>query len=181
MPKRKIIVHIASSADGYIARRDGGLDWLTDRPAPKGFYGLPEFARSIDAKILGRRTFDLSVTMGAKFGADSAHYVFSRHPAPRSVPEGVTFVTESIGAFAERLRKGGGKNIWMMGGGELIASFLDQGAIDEFIISVIPIFIGDGIPLFAPRHRDVPLRLVSVQSFSDGVVQTRYEVQPAVV
>ena len=107
------------------------------------------------------------------------HYVFSRHPAPRSLPEEVSFVTESIGAFAERLRNGGGKNIWMMGGGELIASFLDQDAIDGFIISVVPIFIGDGIPLFAPRHRDVRLRLVSAQPFPDGVVQIRYEVQPA--
>jgi dihydrofolate reductase len=56
--KRKIIVHIATSADGYIARPNGNLDWLTSRPAPKGFYGLPKFAQSIDAKILGRTTFD---------------------------------------------------------------------------------------------------------------------------
>src|SRR5262249_57032435 len=74
--KRKIIVHIAMSTDGYIARPDGNLDWLTSRPAPKGFYGLPEFARSIDAKILGRKTFDLSLRMGAKFSADDVRYVF---------------------------------------------------------------------------------------------------------
>ena len=106
--------------------------------------------------------------------------MFSRHPAPRSLPEGVTLVTEPIGAFVERLRNGGGENIWM-GGGELIASFLDQDAIDEFIITVTPVFIGDGIPLFAPRHRDVPLRLASVQPFSDGVFQIRYEVHPEAV
>jgi dihydrofolate reductase len=63
--KRKIIVHIATSADGYIARPDGSLDWLTSRPAPKGFYGMPEFTCSVDAKLLGRKTFDLSVEMGA--------------------------------------------------------------------------------------------------------------------
>ena len=177
MPKRKITVHIATSADGYIARRDGELDWLTSRPAPKGFYGLPKFARSIDAKILGRKTFDLSVKMGAKFSGDDVHYVFSRHPAPTSLPAGVEFVTESISAFVERLRKEEGKNVWMMGGGELIASFLDDRAIDDFIISVIPTFIGEGIPLIAPRHRDVPLRLLSVRRFSDGVVQLHYDVQ----
>jgi dihydrofolate reductase len=59
--KRKIIVHIATSADGYIARPNGNLDWLTSRPAPKGFYGLPKFAQSIDAKILGRTTFDSTI------------------------------------------------------------------------------------------------------------------------
>jgi dihydrofolate reductase len=176
VPKRKIIVHIATSTDGYIARPDGELDWLTSRPAPKGFYGLPTFARSVDAKIVGRHTFDVSVKMGARFSADDVHYVFSRGPAPRSIPSGVTFVTESIGAFVERRRKEAGKNLWLMGGGELIASFLDERAIDEFIISVIPMFIGEGIPLIAPRHRDVPLRLLSTQPFPDGVVQLHYRV-----
>ena len=91
--KRKIIVHIATSADGYIARRDGDIHWLTNRPAPKGFYGIPKFAKSIDATILGRKTFDISLEMGATYKADDVHYVFSRRPAPNSVPAGVEFVT----------------------------------------------------------------------------------------
>src|SRR5262245_36513873 len=161
MPGRKIIVHIATSADGYVARSDGNLDWLTERPAPKGFYGLPEFERSIDVKILGRKTFDWSLQMGARFGASAAHCVFSRHPPPAAVPAGVHFVTESIGAFAERLRRQAGKNVWLMGGGEIIGSFLDEGAIDEFVISVVPTFIGEGRPLLRPRHRDVALRFRS--------------------
>jgi dihydrofolate reductase len=101
---RKIIVNIATSADGYVARLDGNLDWLTERPAPEGFYGLPEFERSIDAKILGRKTFDRSVQMGARFRGDAVHYVFSRGVPPASVPDGVHFITESIRAFTERLR-----------------------------------------------------------------------------
>jgi dihydrofolate reductase len=145
--KRKIIVHIATSADGYIARPDGNLDWLTNRPAPKGFYGLPKFMRTVDAKILGRKTFDLSVKMGANFSANDVHYVFSRQPPPPSVPVGVRFVTQPIHAFAKQMRAQTGKNMWLMGGGELIASFLDEGAIDEFIISFIPMFIGEGIPV----------------------------------
>lgn len=177
MPNRKIIVNIATSADGYVARTDGNLDWLTRRPAPKGFYGLPKFSGSIDAKILGRKTFDLSLKMGASFSADNVHYVFSRRPPPASVPAGVQFVTESIGVFAERLQKEAGKNIWLMGGGAIIGSFLDQDAIDEFIITVVPTFIGEGIPLIAPKHRQVPLRLLSLQPFPDGVVQVHYGVQ----
>jgi dihydrofolate reductase len=177
--KRKIIVHIATSADGYIARPDGDLDWLTSRPAPKGFYGMPEFTRSVDAKIVGRKTFDLSIEMGAHFSADDPHYVFSRRPPPASVPAGVEFVSQSIGAFATRLRSQAGKNIWMMGGGEIIASFLDENAIDEFVITVAPIFIGEGIPLIAPRHREVPLHLRSVTPFPNGVVQVHYDVLTA--
>jgi dihydrofolate reductase len=177
VPHRKIIVNIATSADGYVARPDGNLDWLTERTAPKGFYGLPEFERSTDAKILGRKTFDQSLQMGARFSAAAVHYVFSRRPPPAPVPPGVHFVTESIGAFAERLRTQAGKNVWMMGGGEIIGSFLDEDAIDEFIISVVPAFIGEGIPLLAPRHREVTLHLLGVQKFPDGVVQLHYEVQ----
>ena len=173
---RKIIVHIATSADGYIARRDGDIEWLTRRPAPKGFYGLPKFTKSIDATILGRKTFDVSVAMGAAFTPKNVHYVFSRRPPPASVPAGVEFVTGPIPAFVERLRKQPGKNIWMMGGGEIIGSFLDADAIDEFFISVVPTFIGDGIPLIAPKHRDVPLRWRGAKSFPDGVVQLHYEV-----
>jgi dihydrofolate reductase len=78
--------------------------------------------------------------------------------------------------FAQRLRAAPGKHIWMMGGGELIASFLDAGEIDEFDIHVMPVFIGEGIPLVAPRHRDVPLRLRSSRKYSDGVVRLRYEI-----
>jgi dihydrofolate reductase len=175
--KRKIIVHIATSADGYIARPNGDIEWLTKRPAPKSFYGIGMFMKSIDTKLLGRKTYDLSVQLGAKFDTKTPHYVFSRRPAPASVPAGVEFVSEAIGAFAKRLRTGKGKDIWMMGGGEIIASFLDEGAIDDFIISVIPTFIGEGIPLIAHRHRHVPLRLHSVRRFSDGVVQVHYKVQ----
>ena len=175
MGQRKIIVNIATSADGYVARPNGDLDWLTDRPAPKGFYGLPAFERSIDSKILGRKTFDRSLELGAHFSSDRVHYVFSRQP-PVSAPDGVRFVTEPIRAFAKRLRNEEGKNIWMMGGGEIIAGFLDERAIDEFIITVVPVFIGKGIPLFAPRHGDVALRLIDVQRFPDSVVQLRYDV-----
>jgi dihydrofolate reductase len=177
MPQRKIIVNLATSADGYIARSDDNLDWLTERPDPPGFYGLAEFERSTDARILGRKTFDHSLKMGARFSARTPHYIFSRRPPPASVPAGVQFITEPIGAFAGRLRSQPGKDIWMMGGGEIIGSFLDEDAIDEFIISVMPVFIGEGIPLLGPRHRDVPLRLLGVTPFPDGVFQSHYEVQ----
>lgn len=176
MAQRKIIVNIATSADGFIARPDGNLDWLTERPAPKGFYGLPAFTKSIDAKLLGRKTYDLSLRFGAHF-AGTPHYVFSRRRPPARIPDGVQFVSEKIAAFAKRLRAEKGKNIWMMGGGEIIAAFLDEGAIDEFIITVMPTFIGEGLPLIAPRHREVPLRLLAVKRFSNGVVQLHYRVQ----
>src|SRR5260370_32426223 len=174
--RRKVIVHIATSADGYIARPDGDLEWLTSRPAPEGFYGMNAFMRSIDTKLLGRKTYDVSLRMGAKFDSKNRTIVFSRHAPPSDSPSGVEFVNDAIGPFVSRLREEPGKDIWLMGGGDLIASFLDAQSIDDFVLSVVPVFIGDGIPLIARRHRRVPLDLQSVERFEDGLVQLHYRV-----
>jgi dihydrofolate reductase len=174
---RRVIVHIAASADGYIARPDGDLDWLTSRPAPKGFYGMDAFMKTVDTKILGRRTFEESVRLGAKFGVKDRTIVFSRQAPPANAPPGVEFVSGAIASFVNGLRDRPGKDIWLMGGGDLIASFLDERAIDEFVVSVVPVFIGDGIPLIARRHRHVALQLLSNERFEDGLVQLRYRVQ----
>lgn len=180
---RNIIARIATSADGFIARRDGSVDFLNERPRPKGSYGMGEFYRSIDTILWGRRTYDVALEFqrqgvkGAAFDPNVKNYVFSRNP-PAAPPPGVEFVSEDVKPFARRLRAVPGKDIWMMGGGGLIASFLDAGEIDEFTIHVIPTFIGEGIPLIQPRHRLVPLELRSVRRFPDGVVQLRYRVRP---
>jgi dihydrofolate reductase len=175
--RRKVIVHIGTSADGYIARPDGDLEWLTSRPAPKGFYGMDAFMKTVDTKVLGRKTYDISLRLGAKFDPNNPTIVFSRHPPTADIPSGVEFVSDAIGPYVSRLREQTGKDIWLMGGGEIIASFLDAQAIDEFVISVAPVFIGEGIPLIARRHRHAPLELQSVERFEDGLVQLHYRVQ----
>ena len=179
--RRKIIVYIATSADGYIARPDGDVEWLNRRPRTVD-YGMRAFYPTIDTILWGRKTYDWVLDYykergrkGGMFDTKLANYVFSRKPPKRETP-GVAFVSEPVKAFARRLRATPGKHIWMMGGGDLIASFLDAGEIDEFDIHVIPTLIGEGISLVAPRHRDVPLRLRSSRKYSDGVVRLRYEV-----
>jgi dihydrofolate reductase len=178
MPKRRnVIVHIATSADGYIARPDGDLEWLTSRPAPEGFYGMNAFMRTIDTTLIGRKTFEVSLRLGATFDRKRRTIVFSRQAPPRDAPAGVEFAGDAVVEVVERLRAQPGKDIWLMGGSDLIASFLDAQAIDEFAVSIVPAFIGDGIPLIARRHRHVPLDLLSSERFDDGVVQNRYRVR----
>jgi dihydrofolate reductase len=179
--RRKIIVYIATSADGYIARPDGDVEWLNRRPRTVD-YGMGAFYTTIDTILWGRKTYDWLLDYykkrgrkGGMFDTKVANFVFSRKP-PKRATLGVEFVSEPVKAFAQRLRATPGKHIWMMGGGELIASFLDAGEIDEFDIHVIPTLIGEGIPLVAPRHRDVRLRLRSARKYPDGVVRLRYEV-----
>ena len=173
---RKIIVHIAASADGYIARPDDDIEWLTSRPAPDGFYGMDAFMKTVDTLVMGRKTYEVGLALGGQFPSTGRAIVFSRRPPPPDLPAGVEFVSGDIRAFAEALRAQEGRNVWMMGGGDLIAAFLDADAIDEFVISVVPTFIGDGIPLIARRSRHVPLELQSVERFDDGLVQLHYRV-----
>ena len=140
------------------------------------------FYKTIDTIVWGRRTYDWLLNYYKRRGKTKglfdtrlANYVFSRKP-PKTAASGVEFVSGRVKAFAQRLRATPGKQIWMMGGGGLIGSFLDAGEIDEFDIHVIPVFIGKGIPLVAPRHRDIPLRLRSSKKYPDGVVRLRYAV-----
>jgi dihydrofolate reductase len=173
--QRKIVVLLATSADGFIARRDGAVDWL-DRPMPRGNYGMNEFDRSIDTVIMGRKTYDFAREHGMPAGHPGARtFVFST-TLKRSPHPNVTIVKGDVPGLAKRLRSEKGKDIWLMGGGEIIASFVDAKAVDEFIIHVIPVFIGEGIPLLAPRHRTTPLKLLATRKFSDGVVQLHYAV-----
>jgi dihydrofolate reductase len=178
---RKIVVYLAASADGYIARPDGDVEWLNRRP-DKYDYGMREFYPTIDTVLIGRKTYDWAMDYAQKTGMKGsvfdrklANLVFSRKP-PKEVAPGAQFVSEPVKDFVRRLRATPGKNIWMMGGGELIASFLDAGEIDEFDIHLIPVFIGEGIPLIAPRHRDLELTLLTSQAFPDGVVRLHYKV-----
>src|SRR6266481_1529279 len=178
--KRKIIVYISTSADGFIARADGSVDWL-DRPRPKDNYGMGAFYKSIDTILWGRKTCDMALDFqkkgvsGSAFDTRVKNYVFFRRTLPQlGAPAGVEFVTEPIKAFATRLRQKKGKDIWIMGGAGIIASFLDAGEIDEFMIHVIPIFIDEGIPLIAPGRRTVPLELLSCTKSPDGVLELHY-------
>lgn len=99
--RRQVIVHIATSADGYIARPDGDLAWLTSRPKPEGFYGLNAFMNSVDTKLLGRKTYEMSRTI-----------VFSRHAPPADAPSGVEFADAASGPFMTQLHEQPGKDIW---------------------------------------------------------------------
>lgn len=131
---------------------------------------LPFFLRS--------NTYRKGIEMGMKpagFGKEIKNYVSSRQ-AQESLERGVEFISEPIKTFAQRLRSQPGKDIWMMGGGGIIGSFLDEREIDEFIIHVVPIFIGAGIPLIEARHRAVPLKLVSCRSYPDGVARLHYSI-----
>ena len=162
---RKFIVQVATSADGFICRPDGGYDFL-DRPWPKHQYGMPAFVKSIDTIIMGRKTFDL----GGSAWKGKKVYVMSHE---KRKAKDVTFFSDAP-ALAKKIRATKGKNVWLFGGAESISAFLDAGEVDEIMMAVVPVLIGEGMPLLAPRHRTIPLTLVEAKSFEDGVVLLHY-------
>lgn len=174
--KRKFIVYVATSADGFIARNDGSVDWL-ESPRLKGSYGMGAFYRTIDTCVLGRKTYEQAVKFGMADGYQGKkNYVLSRTVKKVKSPK-ISVVGDDVAAVAQRLRAENGKHIWLVGGAELIAGFLDAGEVDEFMIHVIPHLIGEGIPLISPRHRNLPLKLLACRTFADGVVSLRYGVE----
>src|SRR4029077_16289379 len=100
--RRNVIVHIAASADGYIARPDGDLEWLTSRPAPPGFYGMNAFMKTIDTLLLGRKTYEVSLSLGGKFDSKTRTIVFSHNPPPPDAPAGGGFGSRASGPVGNR-------------------------------------------------------------------------------
>ena len=168
---RSVVLGLGISLDGYIARPDGAVDFLF---MPKDYSMAPFFA-SVDTAIMGRKTFDAARKMGGSFGGSAmASYVFSRTEAPGE-REGVVFVKQSPAAFVARLRKKRGKNIWLMGGGELAREFLKADLVDELHIGIVPVLVGAGIPLFPSGFPQREFMLVENKTYSKGLITLRYK------
>lgn len=166
---RRVIYFVASSLDGFIARQDGGIDWLfTDQD-----YGYQQFLAGIDTVVMGRKTYDLCLTFGEYPYRSLQNFVFSRSQADFTH---AVAVTEPVPRFVERLRAAPGKNIWLVGGGVLAGEFFAAGAVDELRVFVHPTLIGSGLPLAAGLLRDVTLQLKATQAFNTGLVELAYDV-----
>ena len=169
MPEVKLF--IATSLDGFIAERDGGVDWLfTDND-----YGYTSFFDSIETLIMGRRTYEQVLGFGEWPYGEKPTYVFTRN-APAGDHPHVEFVSGDAGSFVEGLRRRSSGDIWLVGGAALVSVFRELRLIDEYILSVHPVLLGDGIPLFERPLPRESLRLREVISFDSGLVQLRYAV-----
>ena len=173
---RNVQLYIAASIDGYIARTDGGIDWLSSVEKENEDYGYGEFLDSVDTTLMGRKTYDDVRGFGGPFPYPGLNnYVFSRQEqGPDSNP--VQHVTENPAAFVKGLKSQPGGNIWLIGGGQLNTLLLNAGLIDEMILSIIPIVLGEGIPLFGGHPKETKWRLTKHEVFDTGLVQVRYRV-----
>ena len=166
---RKVILFIATSLDGYIANKDGSVDWLfTDQD-----YGASAFMKTIDTILMGSKTFDKARQYGFSYFKGKKIYVFTKSKKLKAVNE-VEIIDEDAVSFTRKLIRKKGKNIWLMGGGELASSFQKTNLINEYMLFVHPIILGEGIPLFSNLAGISKLKLKSYKKFSSGLVGINY-------
>ena len=163
----KITYYVAASLDGYIADADGGVGWLPEGDASD--YGYDEFYAGVDALVMGRRTYDQVLGFGQWPYAGKPAYVFTSHP-PEDDPYGVEFFGGSPAEFARSVASRYSGAVWLVGGGNLAEQFRGAGLIDEYVIHLIPVILGQGIPLFGGAAPPTALRLETTRVYDDGVV-----------
>ena len=158
----RVRVYIAASLDGYIAKEDGSVDWLPQNSESS----YDAFYKSIDTVIMGKTTYDQILTFGEYPYKDKKSFVFSK--SSQTKEDHAKFLPD-VAKFVRDEFSDAGKNIWIVGGSKTIDSFLKQGAVDEIILTVVPVILGRGIPLFQNSNDTNKLELVKTERFGQLV------------
>jgi dihydrofolate reductase len=171
----RIKLYIACSLDGYIAREDGSIDWLTEyENSPETDYGYSEFYGSIGTVLMGRKTYEQVLGFGNWPYGEKKAYVFTRQNEPLSREKNVEFVSGDIGEFARRLKENTEEDIWLVGGSQLIKVFLEENLVEDMIVFVVPIILGSGIPLFDRIGKEIRFRIINTERYKSGLVRLEY-------
>ena len=173
---KKIILYIAASLDGRIAESDGGLEWLTGFPNPeKTDYGYNDLLASVDTVIMGGRTYREVLNMDVVWPyKEQTTYVVTRGWTENTPAENVHFITEHVVKTIAALRNEPGKDIWLVGGGELVSILLEADLIDEMQICYIPVILGKGIPLFPEQPKGSKWELTESKLYQSGALMVKY-------
>ena len=181
----RVTVHMAASLDGFIARKDGRVDWLETADEFAGGdtmdpQSVDAFLKTIDCYVMGSRTYETAVGFAAKgFGwsyGDKPTFVLTRRELPR-IRDTVEFYSGDLAELVNGRLRPAFRSIWFAGGGAVSGECLRRGLADEVRYSILPILIGDGIPFFEKLDRDVALHLTEVKAYVSGMVALRYEVR----
>ena len=185
--KSCVTIHMVASLDGFIARKDGRVDWLETSDTFEGgdtmtADAIAEFLRTIDCYVMGSRTYETALDFEAKgFGwsyGDTPTFVLTTRELPKT-RDTVTFCAGDLQRLVNERLRPTFQNIWFVGGGRLSGECLRLGLADEVRYSIVPILIGDGIPFFERLDKDVPLHLVEAKAYTNGMLGLRYGVLKA--
>ena len=169
---QKKILYIAMSLDGYIATKSGDVDWLIDIP---GYDFYDTFIENIGAVVMGRKSYEMILSFGIEWPYKFARSYVLTHSNKFEDTDLVKFTNIPAEELVEQLSSETEKDIWVLGGGEVVREFLESKLIDEIIIGVMPILLGEGIPLFREYAHKTELKLLDVKQYEKGMVQLHYE------
>lgn len=170
-----VIIYIASSVDGYIARKSGAVDWLSQFESPQLEKNYKTFYDTIDIVVMGNNTYKKIKHFERFPYREKECYVFTRNNEIHE-DENVIYTHENPNKFLHKLN-GKKTKIWLVGGANLIKQFISKKLVDEFIITFVPILLGRGIPLFKEHIKEQTLKLVEVKSFEGSILQTHYKIE----
>jgi dihydrofolate reductase len=172
---RKVTFGGATSLDNYLARPDHAVDWLLW--SDEAFAAMADYWKTIDTVLMGRKTYEVALRRGKGGGGHPGvkSYVFSR--TLKEGRGGATIIATDAAAFVRDLKQQDGKDICLMGGGELAKSLFEAGLIDELGFNIHPVLLGAGVPLFYPMSRQIDLELVACKPFKNGCVLVTYRVK----
>lgn len=183
--KPRVTIHMAASLDGFIARKDGGVEWLETSDDFEGGDAMTqesveEFLRTIDCYVMGSRTYETALDFEAKglgwsYG-DTPTFVLTSRTLPKT-RNSVAFYSGDLAPFVDERLKPNFRSIWFVGGGEVCGECLRRGLADEVRYSIMPILIGNGISFFERLDEEVALHLVEAKAYKTGMVALRYEVR----
>jgi dihydrofolate reductase len=168
-----IVYCVAASLDGFIGTLEGGIDWLASFEGRAEDHGYKAFYATVDAVMVGGRTYDACLAHGEWPFPGKQCFVLTRRAREYTRPE-ATFTDLAPADLSRAIEKLGVKRAWLLGGGELAGSFRDAGLIDEYIVSCVPVILGDGIPIFGYASEKEPLELLASRTYPDGVVRSHY-------
>ena len=173
----KIILYIASSLDGFIAGRNGEISWLDAYQVEGEDYGYSEFLKTIDIIVMGSKTYEQVLNFGSWPYEGFKTYVTTKRQLEPVDKAKVKFYSGDLDSFVPSIKRESLKDIWLVGGASLAQSFLRHGFIDEMVISIIPVILGDGISLFGRTQEKFRLDLLRSGSYNNGIVQLHYRLE----
>lgn len=173
----KTVLFIAASLDAYIAKPDGNLDWLTKFPVPANEdYGYNELLGNTETIIMGRKTYEELIGFGIEWPYKGIEtYVVSSNKDFRIQSPDTNVLSDNLKEFIAERKQKNTKDIWLVGGGELVKTFINQALLDKMIIFIIPRIIGDGIRLFPAGIAETEWKLTETKAFDTGAVMLTYE------
>lgn len=170
----KVVLYIAASLDGYIARKNDDISWLDPFQDGTEDYGFATFSKSIGATIMGARTYRQALLFPDRILKGVKNYVVSGEDLARVPGADIEFYHGDLKKLVSSVKNTVSKDIWLVGGGQLVSSFLNEGLIDEAQHFVAPILLKEGIPLYSGLKNEINLNLVETQTYRSGIVKLQY-------